>query len=59
MGLFLVFGFFGLNWMGYGMVGMMYGGFGLPMMVFGWMFGVLSIIALVLVITWLLKQIRR
>jgi len=59
IGLFLIFGFFGFNRVGYGMMGMMYGTYGSGMMFFGWVFGALLLTALVLLIIWLFKQITK
>jgi len=39
--------------------GMMYGSYGLGMGLFGWIFGLLIIVTLVLFIVWLLKQIQK
>ncbi|MFH1325373.1 MAG: hypothetical protein ABIH49_01210 [archaeon] len=41
-----------------GMRGMMYGGYGSGMMFFGWLYGILILVALVLFIVWLFKQIQ-
>ena len=54
----IVFGVFGFGGMG-GMMNMMYGGFGVGMMLFGWLFGVLVFVALILFIVWLIKQINQ
>lgn len=44
---------------GYGMMGMLSGfGYG-SMMLFGWLFGVLLLVALILIIVWLWKQIEK
>jgi uncharacterized membrane protein len=59
IGLFLIFGFFGFNKRGYGMMEMMYGSYGYGMMFFGWVFGALVTVALVLLIIWLFKQITK
>ena len=61
--LFLVGGFgmmgFGTYEYGYrGMMGMMYG-YGNGMMFFGWLYGILIIVALILFIVWLIKQIQK
>lgn len=56
VGLFLLFGLFGFGRTGYGMMGSVYGS---GMMFFGWFFGALFIIALVLMIIWLFKQIQK
>jgi len=48
---------FGFRGAGYGMMSMMYGSYGSGMMFFGWIFGALSLIALVLFIIWLAKRI--
>lgn len=61
--LLLLFGGYGM--MGYGrigygfggMMGMMYGIYGSGMMFFGWIYGILVLVALVLFIIWLFKQI--
>lgn len=42
-----------------GMGSMMYGNFGFGPMIFGWVFGLLVLIALVLLIAWLMKQIQK
>ena len=42
-----------------GMGGMMSGTFGMGGMFFGWIFGLLIIVALVLLIIWLVKQIQK
>ena len=55
-----LFGGFGM--MGYGnggMMGMMSGNYGSGMMFFGWLYGVLILIALLLFIAWLVKQLQR
>jgi len=41
------------------MMGMMYGTYGSGMMFFGWIYGILILIALVLFIVWLAKQIQK
>jgi uncharacterized membrane protein len=55
--------FFVLSGFGYGgyggMMGMMYGNFGSGMMLFSWLYGVLILVALVLFIVWLVKQIQK
>ena len=51
--------FFGLGSMGYGGFGMMGGYYGSGMMVFGWLYGILVLVALILLIIWLAKQIRK
>ena len=44
---------------GYGMMGMMGSGFGVgSMMLFGWLFGLLLLVALILVIIWFWQQIE-
>ncbi len=43
----------------FGMGGMMSGTFGMGGMFFGWIFGLLIIVALVLLIIWLVKQIQK
>jgi hypothetical protein len=50
----------GLGYGGYGgMMGMMYGGFGSGLMIFGWLYGILVIVALVLLIVWLFRQVQK
>ena len=56
--LFFVFGGFGYGGYG-GMMGMMYGNYGSGMMFFGWLYGILILVALVLFIAWLVKQIQK
>ena len=52
--------FTGVGFGGYGgMMGMMYGGYGSGMMFFGWLYGILILVALVLLIVWLFKQIQK
>lgn len=41
------------------MGGMMSGAFGMGGMFFGWIFGILVLVALVLLIIWLVKQIQK
>ncbi len=41
-----------------GMMGMMYGSYGGGMMFFGWLYGILVLIALVLFIIWIVKQLQ-
>ncbi|MCR4327722.1 MAG: hypothetical protein NUV46_04030 [Nanoarchaeota archaeon] len=54
----LVFLLSSFGFMGYGgMMGGNYNGYG--MMFFGWIYGVLILIALVLLIIWLMKQIQK
>ncbi len=53
--LFTGFGFGGYG----GMMGMMYGGYGSGMMFFGWIYGILIFVALILFIAWLVKQIQK
>jgi hypothetical protein len=57
----LVFGGFGISsYGGYsGMMSMMYGNYGSGMMFFGWLYGILILVALVLFIIWLVKQIQK
>ena len=56
----LAFLFTGVGFGGYGgMMDMMYGGFGSGMMLFGWLYGILILVALVLLIAWLVKQIQK
>ena len=58
--LVLVFGGLGMGFGGYGgMMGMMYGTYGSGMMFFGWLYGVLILVALVLFIVWLARQIQK
>ena len=58
---FLISGLFGgmmdYNKYGYGMMGNLFGGFGF-MWIFGSLFMVLVLIALVLLIAWLIKQLQ-
>ena len=42
-----------------GMMGMMYGNYGYGMMFFGWLYGILVFVALVFLIVWLAKQIKK
>ncbi len=52
--------FTGVGFGGYGgMMGMMYGGYGSGMMLFGWLYGILILVALVLLIVWLVQQIQK
>lgn len=52
--------FTGVGFRGYGgMMGMMYGGYGSGMMFFGWIYGILIFVALILFIAWLVKQIQK
>jgi len=52
--------FTGVGFGGYGgMMPMMYGSYGGGMMFFGWLYGVLILVALVLLIVWLGKQIQK
>ena len=52
--------FTGVGFGGYGgMMSMMYGGYGSGMMFFGWLYGILILVALVLFIVWLVKQIQK
>lgn len=56
----LLLGGFGMGFGGYGgMMGMMYGIYGSGMMFIGWLYGILILIALVLFIIWLVKQIQK
>jgi len=58
--LVFVFGGVGLSYGGYGgMMGMMYGSYGSGMMLFGWIYGLLILVALVLFIVWLVKQVQK
>jgi len=41
------------------MAGMMYGSYGLGLGIFSWLFGLLILIALILFIVWLIKQIQK
>ena len=55
------FGMFGYGNASYGyggMMNMMYGSYGGGMMFFGWIYGILILIALVLFIAWLWQQIQ-
>ena len=56
-----VFLFSGFGMMGfpYGMMGMMSGTYSWGMGIFGWLFSSLILIALVLLIVWLIKQIQK
>lgn len=45
--------------MGGNMTSMMGGSWGWPMMIFGWVVGILTIVLLVLLIMWLIKQIQK
>ena len=50
---------FGGNSYGFGgMMNMMYGTYGSGMMFFGWFYGLLILVALVLFIVWLVKQLQ-
>lgn len=51
-------GMMGFGGMG-GMMTMMVGSFGLGMLLFGWLFGILIFVALILFIVWLIKQIQK
>jgi uncharacterized membrane protein len=42
-----------------GMMNMLYGNYGNGMMFFGWVYGALVLIALMLFIIWLIKQIKK
>ncbi len=42
-----------------GMMNMMYGTYGSGMMFFGWLYGILVLIALVLFIAWLVQQLQK
>lgn len=42
-----------------GMMSGIYGGYGYGMMIFSWLFGLLLMVALVLAIIWLFKQIAK
>ena len=57
----LLFGGFGMGFGGYGsgMMGMMYGTYGSGMMFVGWLYGILILVALVLFIVWLVKQLQK
>lgn len=49
-----------MGWGGYGgMTNMMSGNYGSGMMFFSWLYGVLILIALVLFIVWLIKQVQK
>lgn len=41
------------------MMGGMYGGYGVGIMLFSWSFAILVLVALVLLIIWLIKQIQK
>lgn len=59
--LFSFFGMFGIGRTNYGyngMMGMMYGSYGSNMMFFGWTYGIVILVALILLIVWLLQQIQ-
>ena len=43
---------------GCGMGEMMYGNYGFGLMSFSWIFGILSLVVLILLIFWLIKQIQ-
>jgi len=56
----LLFGGVGMGFGGYGgMSSMMYGSYGSGMMLFGWLYGVLIFVALILFIIWMVKQIQK
>ena len=56
--LFFLFG--GMGFGSYsGMMSTMYGSYGYGMMFFGWIYGLLVIAALVLLVIWLVKQIKK
>ncbi len=56
----LLFGGFGMGFGGYGgMMNMMYGAYGGGMMFVGWLYGILILVALILFIAWLVKQIQK
>ena len=58
--LFILFGGFGMGYGNYGgMMGMMYGNYGSGMMFYGWLYGILVFVALILLIVWLVKQIKK
>ena len=58
--LIFLFGGIGMGFGGYGgMMGMMYGTYGSGMMFLGWIYGILILVALVLFIVWLTKQIQK
>ncbi len=42
-----------------GMYGMMSGSYGFGGLFFGWLFGLLVVVALILLIVWLIKQIQK
>ena len=42
-----------------GMMNMMYGTYGSGMMFFGWIYGILILVALILFIAWLVKQLQK
>jgi hypothetical protein len=47
------------SYSGSGMMGTMYGSYGGGMMIFGWIFMILVSIALILLIMWLIKQLKK
>lgn len=49
---------YGYNGLGCGMMNGFAGGYGIGIMLFIWIFGLLSLAALVLLIVWLTKQIQ-
>lgn len=51
--------FYPIGQYGYGMMGMMFGSYGWSMMFFGWAFMGLVSVALVLLIIWLIKQLKK
>ena len=57
--LFFLFGGFGMGFGNYGGMRMMYGNYGYGMMFFGWLYGILVFVALVFLIVWLAKQIKK
>ena len=56
----LIFGGVGMGYEGYGgMMNMMYGSYGSGMMYFGWIYSFLILVALVLLVAWLVKEIQK
>ncbi|MEK6840640.1 MAG: hypothetical protein AABX79_01675 [Nanoarchaeota archaeon] len=56
----MAFLFTGVGFGGYGgMMSMMYGSYGGGMMFFGWIYGILIFVALILLVVWLFKQVQK
>ena len=56
----LIFGGVGMGYGGYGgMMNMMYGSYGSGMMYFGWIYSFLILVALVLLVAWLVKEVQK